>query len=362
MGFFKDLGSTLSSALGGVVSSLPGGLVSSGISLLGNTILQNHANNQAQDNAKFWADYNTPVNQMKRLREAGLNPNLVYGNGADSQYAGAPSAPSVGSISSPRIMDAMNFDLAKQEVENKKKQGENLDANTNVANATADKERAIAEGQKLENRKREAEGPEAMGKLNFSYLSQQLKESNQRLANMFTEGSILHVKKEADSFELTLRKKYGLKMAAADYAKRLYENKILNLNAKYAKPKILAEIGLSRSQSNYYLSMVSRNAVLNSLAEDEKGVMQSTAWLNYHNSSLAGVKASNEAIQNSILSLQKSMIEFRNKHKGIDYWFDKLERFSKETRSWVGTFKPGVTVNHENNYGTGQYQFMYNPK
>lgn len=30
----------------------------------------------------YQADYNTPANQMARLRAAGLNPNLVYGNGA----------------------------------------------------------------------------------------------------------------------------------------------------------------------------------------------------------------------------------------------------------------------------------------
>lgn len=30
-------------------------------------------------------EYNSPINQMARLREAGLNPNLVYGNGADAQ-------------------------------------------------------------------------------------------------------------------------------------------------------------------------------------------------------------------------------------------------------------------------------------
>lgn len=29
--------------------------------------------------------YNSPVEQMKRLKAAGLNPNLVYGNGADAQ-------------------------------------------------------------------------------------------------------------------------------------------------------------------------------------------------------------------------------------------------------------------------------------
>lgn len=32
-------------------------------------------------------EYNHPSSQMARLREAGLNPNLVYGNGADAQGA-----------------------------------------------------------------------------------------------------------------------------------------------------------------------------------------------------------------------------------------------------------------------------------
>lgn len=34
-------------------------------------------------------EYNSPQSQMQRLREAGLNPNLVYGHGADAQM-GAP--------------------------------------------------------------------------------------------------------------------------------------------------------------------------------------------------------------------------------------------------------------------------------
>lgn len=36
--------------------------------------------------------YNTPTNQMQRLSEAGLNPNLVYGNGATTQAAASPRA------------------------------------------------------------------------------------------------------------------------------------------------------------------------------------------------------------------------------------------------------------------------------
>lgn len=45
-----------------------------------------------RDSLADWAmqnEYNSPEQQMKRLKSAGLNPNLVYGNGADAQM-GAP--------------------------------------------------------------------------------------------------------------------------------------------------------------------------------------------------------------------------------------------------------------------------------
>lgn len=56
---------------------------------------------QGQREVDFWKmqnQYNLPSEQMQRLKDAGLNPNLVYGNGADAQSAnlragGAPSAP-----------------------------------------------------------------------------------------------------------------------------------------------------------------------------------------------------------------------------------------------------------------------------
>lgn len=45
---------------------------------------------QREDALADWArtnEYNSPINQMKRLREAGLNPHLVYGGGANSVSA-----------------------------------------------------------------------------------------------------------------------------------------------------------------------------------------------------------------------------------------------------------------------------------
>ena len=62
------------------------------------------AQKQNEWNIQQWEranEYNTPLNQMLRLKAAGLNPNLVYGNGAGQSIAapnpqltsGAPSTP-----------------------------------------------------------------------------------------------------------------------------------------------------------------------------------------------------------------------------------------------------------------------------
>lgn len=58
-------------------------------------------NKQGQREVDYWNmqnEYNHPAKQMERLQASGLNPNLVYGNGADAQSGqlksgGAPSAP-----------------------------------------------------------------------------------------------------------------------------------------------------------------------------------------------------------------------------------------------------------------------------
>ena len=82
---------------------------SSAIDIIGNSIMSNSANakskravmmqymlqNQLIDKQN---EYNKPINQMARLREAGLNPNLVYGDGGAtiaSASGGTTSAPDV---------------------------------------------------------------------------------------------------------------------------------------------------------------------------------------------------------------------------------------------------------------------------
>lgn len=66
---------------------------------LGGSIVQGLMGQKAQKDAnraniKLWeyqTQYNSPVSQMERLKNAGLNPNLVYGQVADSKMATAPT-------------------------------------------------------------------------------------------------------------------------------------------------------------------------------------------------------------------------------------------------------------------------------
>lgn len=57
---------------------------------------------QYQDNLTMWNmsnSYNSPQEQMKRLQEAGLNPNLVYGSGGQTGGTASPmSAPNPGNV------------------------------------------------------------------------------------------------------------------------------------------------------------------------------------------------------------------------------------------------------------------------
>lgn len=82
------------------LTAVSGALIGQGIntgSSIASQLLQRHWNRkdykiQRSDNLKDWHmqnEYNSPTQQMARLKAAGLNPHLVYGSGADAQM-GAP--------------------------------------------------------------------------------------------------------------------------------------------------------------------------------------------------------------------------------------------------------------------------------
>lgn len=92
MSFFDGISNAVSGAIGF------GGDI---LKQHGDALLTNYFNRKASKkeydrNIALWNmqnEYNLPVNQMQRLRDAGLNPNLVYGNGATTLAASTHAAP-----------------------------------------------------------------------------------------------------------------------------------------------------------------------------------------------------------------------------------------------------------------------------
>lgn len=72
-------------------------------------------------------EYNKPINQMKRLEEAGLNPNLVYGNGNAIMASASPSGGGV-DTAGVRSMDKLNILGAMQALRNQKLEEKEINA------------------------------------------------------------------------------------------------------------------------------------------------------------------------------------------------------------------------------------------
>jgi hypothetical protein len=100
-------------ALTGLGSIATQGAFSLGSDMLSNRGALRRQKLADQNNIRFWQmqnEYNTPANQMKRLQEAGLNPNLIYGSGsANTGVAGsiAPSKPAPYNVKNPVPLQSM---------------------------------------------------------------------------------------------------------------------------------------------------------------------------------------------------------------------------------------------------------------
>ncbi|MBS7359848.1 MAG: hypothetical protein KIG53_04490 [Oscillospiraceae bacterium] len=176
MGIFSSIGKFLSGSVGGA-------LLNAGLGVVGNFLGNNQAEkNQQKQNEfnaleaqktrdwqeKMWNlnnEYNTPLAQVNRIREAQLNPNLVYGTGSIQNVS--PMASSGAQASSTPFNDsiaarhAKNFDaimrglqtaITMQELKNKKLEGNNIESNTNKNNAEAKESQQRTDNLATENK------------------------------------------------------------------------------------------------------------------------------------------------------------------------------------------------------------------
>lgn len=126
-----------------LAASMGGAAVQGGFGILGSLINyglnKKLAAQQNQYNIDMWkmqADYNSPQAQMQRFQEAGLNPNLIYGQGSNGNMSQAPQMVTPQSPDFSKHMSelgkAFNIENLKTVVANRKKaeaEAKNADVN-----------------------------------------------------------------------------------------------------------------------------------------------------------------------------------------------------------------------------------------
>lgn len=83
-------------------------------------------------------EYNSPTNQVKRLRDAGLNPSLVYGNGGGST-GNAPQMPAyqqAGTDITANMMTSMQMAQMAANIKKTEAEAKNIDEDTEGKNIT----------------------------------------------------------------------------------------------------------------------------------------------------------------------------------------------------------------------------------
>jgi len=124
------------------MSGLLGLIGSVGASLISNRGAKRRQQLADQQNEKFWKmqnAYNTPKQQMSRLQDAGLNPNLIYGSNANTGVAGSisPSKASPYNVQNP-VPSMMQTALIGSQIANLDSVTEKNNADTAIKLGTKD--------------------------------------------------------------------------------------------------------------------------------------------------------------------------------------------------------------------------------
>lgn len=129
----------------GAVGSFLGGPIGGAVLGVADTLLTNRSNEDAVNaqnaaNAALWreqAAYNTPANQVARLRDAGLNPNLFYSQGNTGNMTSAPTMQA--NRYNYNFAQAVDKAAVIYQIRNLKEQNEKLAAEQSAIKANARK-------------------------------------------------------------------------------------------------------------------------------------------------------------------------------------------------------------------------------
>lgn len=222
------------------------------------------ARQQNQWNLEQWQrenDYNSPTSQMARLRQAGLNPDLMYGQGTTGNSAGSPEMTS-GAPSEPNDMSAMlskrSFGQTMQQILDKEQQRRMNEAQIEAIKANTKKTEEETTGVSLDNLIKEGtkdnviklssvtlEGAMVLNDLNKTQRASLLKGIEKADQDIKESQSRMDVIK-ASIVDMTFKQQQDAKRLALEALRNDAEIRKLDADTE----KAIAEAGLTRQQ--YY--------------------------------------------------------------------------------------------------------------
>ena len=208
MSFWKTAGQAIAGSAGGIGMGLVSGLFGLGA---------NRKRAQESEKQRKWSEsmwerqnaYNTPENQMKRLKQAGLNPALMYGQGTTGNAEKAlpyqqAQIENLGPAIAQSAAAGAQIDLTRNLAAKAKAEKNNIEAGTLLTNEQTQK--TIADRLNIDAQKAK---------------------TIQETLNLKTEGEVLEFTKAIKALELARGKKGTLK---GDALGNLFE--VLNLDPK----------------------------------------------------------------------------------------------------------------------------------
>lgn len=145
-------------------------------------------------------EYNNPLNVMARLKNAKLNPNLVYGNGAQSVSAPSPTLTS-GAPSSPQDMSLMAQRPTVGQIISQSLQNRAIESQ--IENTEAQTKKTLADANISET---EAKYKEAEKLLGIELGNQTLRKNAQEISNLYVDWQMKVNQNEGMIYDVFMKK------------------------------------------------------------------------------------------------------------------------------------------------------------
>lgn len=283
-----------------VAAPVIGAAASAASNLIGNALQIGAQDRQNEWAEKMWRlnnEYNKPINQRRRLEEAGLNPNLMYGGSGSVSEAEQPSAPSAPNLNAP----LQGYDVGQAMMNNI-----NVQAQARLASAQAAKVDEEATNQRVKNLYEERQQISDLWN-KFVYAKKGSAEYYKAKADY--DFAMATFNERVEGVKLDNRNKEAMrKQAEAEEQKLLAEQALLKVQAEWTGKLNQSQIGVLRAQAYSYMTDAQQAIMngqslrsLNESTQHEIGERIRKMGVDSHNASeiaKAQVRYLNEQAQN----------------------------------------------------------------